>query len=129
MSYYDQDLSKPREEWGTFDRVPHEDVEAAYKKVGSALSTPESKYIRDRRAEASWGGYDGYRYDSPYASDISLSEEELKRDAVNAAKRRYQSKNIFYKMFHKKIQWGKTAAKGYHDYESMSVEQIGRLYK
>ena len=142
QTWYDNDGSVPREEWGGLPQATHEDVKAAkeglqkyferenrkkeafYDKkrdeVLDSAATYEDRLSAINRSKE-MAAQEVERQAYQYEQEQKLREERKQhREAVNAARKRYEEKSGLYRLFHKRLSVKKAA--------SMTAEEINNLY-
>lgn len=141
QTWYDNGGSS-REEWGSKPQATNEDVKASEKGVKNYFNRENEarETIYDQRKTDvvnSAGTYEDRlaginrsnernvqeveRQIYQYEQEQKLREEQKQhREAVNAARKRYEEKSGLYRLFHKRLSVKKAA--------SMTTEQINNLY-
>lgn len=132
----------PREEWGALPQATHEDVKAAKEglqkyferedrekesfyegkrdEVRNVAATYEDRLAAINRSNER-NAQDVERQIYQYEQEQKLREEQKRhREAVNAARKRYEQKSGLYRLFHKRLSVKKAA--------SLSTEEVNNLY-
>lgn len=146
QTWYDDDGKVPREEWGGMPQVTKEDIESA-KEAAERQAKYESRIKEEqyeqRKAEVL---NRAYTYEDQRAAiereqarehenklqqfeqELQQHEQEQKlreerkqhHEAVVAARKRYEEKNSFYRLFHRSLSVKKAS--------NMTTEEINGLY-
>ena len=141
QTWYD-DGGVPREEWGSKPQATHEDVKAAKEglqkyferearkqesfydgkrdEVRNSAATYEDRLAAINRSKE-MAAQEVERQAYQYKQEQKLREERKQhREAVNAARKRYEEKSGLYRLFHKRLSVKRAA--------SMTTEEVNNLY-